>query len=89
MKLATLDILEQILFGSGAYLGFMLLVVLAFILFALHKYTAVITSVLFILIGLKYHDIYIVDSGSTMLYFWVFSWLMPFFLIFAMLKRKG
>ena len=88
--MATLDILQQILFGSGAYLGFMLLLVLAFILFALYKYTAVITSVIFILMGLQYHDIYISEvGGSIMLYFWVFSWLMPFFLIFAMLKRKG
>ena len=84
----ALDIFEQILFGNGAWLGFLILTVLCFAGIAVYKYFAIISFIIFTLLSVKYLELY--SSGSNNL-FWFFplSLVVAFMQIMFMLKVKN
>ena len=79
--------IEELLFTSGSWLGFLMITLLSFILLRVYKYTSIITSVIFVLLGVEYFTRY--SSGTEdFLWFWVLSWVMPILLILAMFKMR-
>ncbi|MFQ5825635.1 MAG: hypothetical protein ACE5JB_16475 [bacterium] len=79
--------IEELLFTSGSWFGFLTIVLLSFALIRVYEYTSVITSVIFVLLGLEYFTRY--SSGTeNYLWFWVLSWCMPILLVLAMLKMR-
>jgi len=78
---------EELLFSSGSWLGFLAIVLLSFVMIKVYKYTSIITSVIFVLLGVEYYTRF--NSGTEdFLWFWVLSWVMPILLILAMLKIR-
>jgi hypothetical protein len=83
----VLDIFEQIIFGNGAWIGFIVLALMSFVGITIYKWFGVITIVLFTLLGLKYLELY--NAGSSNLtWFWVFAWVCAVMQVFYMIKRK-
>lgn len=81
------DLFTQLFFGTGAWLGILVLILGSLFCLKLYKYSAVIFSVFFILLGLQYYQAFATGLDDLM-WFWVFCWVMPVFLIFAMFKIK-
>jgi len=81
------DLFTQLFFGTGAWLGILVLILGSLFSLKLYKYSAIIFSAFFILLGLQYYQAF--NTGlDDLLWFWVFCWIMPIFLILAMLKLK-
>ncbi len=82
-----MSVIEELLFTSGSWLGFLMVTMLSFVVIKIYKYTSLITSVIFVLLGVEYFTRY--SSGSSdYLWFWVLSWIMPVLFILAMLKSR-
>jgi len=81
------DLFTQLFFGTGAYLGILVLILGSLFSLKLYKYSAIIFSVFFVLLGLEYYTLFNTGSDNYM-WFFVFCWIMPLFLILAMLKLK-
>lgn len=81
------DLFTQLFFGTGAWLGILILILGSLFALKLYKYTAIIFSTFFVLLGLQYYQAFSTGLDDLM-WFWVFCWVMPVFLIFAMFKIK-
>ncbi len=87
VKIKKMSVIEELLFTSGSWLGFLMITLFSFALLKLEKYTSLITSVIFVLLGIEYFTRY--NSGTEdFLWFWVLSWVMPVLLILAMFKMR-
>jgi len=81
------DLFIQLFYGEGAWLGLLVLILGSLFCLKLYKYSAIIFSAFFILLGLQYYQAF--NTGlDDLLWFWVFCWVMPIFLILAMFKLK-
>lgn len=84
----VLDIIENILFGSGAYIGFFIVITFAFLLIILYKYLGIVSVVLTFYFGYRYYELYNSGSGSWLLVLWGLAWICCFIEVVFMLKRK-
>jgi len=82
-----MSVIEELLFTSGSWLGFLMIILFSFVILKLYKYTSLVTSVVFVLLGVEYFNRY--SSGTEdFLWFWVLSWVMPILLVLAMFKMR-
>lgn len=82
-----MTVFDEMIFGSGAWITFLILTVLSLVAIKIYKYSGVITAFLWVLLGLKYFQLY--SNGDTdYTWFFAFAWIDAVFQILVMLKVK-
>lgn len=83
-----MTVFDELIFGSGAWITLLIIFVLGLVAIKLYRWSGVITGFLFVLMGLKYFQLYSAgDSNYT--WFFAFAWICAIFQMLVMVKVKN